>query len=228
MKKIKPLEEGKTKSQIKTYEGDLPLTQAPPPPKPPKRCGGYPRDWVKLKPTEKQLERERKQKQLEESRMGDKLPDFEHIPPAPDLKKVMEKLKEKDDLFPGATQRAKDIIANSKFNNMEKRLGKIKNVYFGIGGYQDCQIGIHFTLGGDSWGVTDSNSVWDPQRIKCTENTQWTEEDRTKSINDIVRYVSSLLKDAKVETVNELEGKPIECSFDGNMLKEWRILTEVL
>ena len=111
---------------------------------------------------------------------------------------------------------------------MEKRLGKIQNVYFGIGGYQDCQIGIHFTLGGTSWGVTDSKSVWDPERIKCTENTQWTEEDRTKSINDIVRYVSSLLKDAKVDTVEELVGKPIECSFDGNMLKEWRILTEVL
>lgn len=33
-KKIKPLTEGKVKSQIKTYEGDLPMTQAPPAPKP--------------------------------------------------------------------------------------------------------------------------------------------------------------------------------------------------
>jgi hypothetical protein len=111
---------------------------------------------------------------------------------------------------------------------MEKKLGKIKSVKFGIGGYQDCQLGIHFTLGGDAWGVNDGKSVWDPERIKCTEYSKWTEEDRTKQINDMVRYVSSLLKDAKVESVNDLQGIPIECSFDGSMLKEWRILTEVL
>ena len=39
MKKIKPLTEGKVKSQIKIYEGEMPMTQAPPPPKPPKMFG---------------------------------------------------------------------------------------------------------------------------------------------------------------------------------------------
>jgi hypothetical protein len=43
-----------------------------------------------------------------------------------------------------------------------------------------------------------------------------------------MRYVSKLLKDAKVNSVDELKGKPVEVTFDGNMLKEWRILTEVL
>jgi hypothetical protein len=43
-----------------------------------------------------------------------------------------------------------------------------------------------------------------------------------------MRYVSKLLKDAKVSSVDELKGKPVEVTFDGNMLKEWRILTEVL
>lgn len=204
MKKIKPLTEGRVKSQIKTYTGEEPKTQAPPPPKPPKRCGGYPRDWVKLKPTEKQLERERKRlfsdEQWDEIE-GGILPDFQHIPPPP------EKIKS---------------------NNMEKRLGKIKNVRFGIGGYQDCQLGIHFDLGTDTWGVTDSKSVWDPEKIKCSENSQWTEEDRNKAMNDVMRYTSSLLKDAKVNFVVELKGKPVEITMEGNMLKEWRILTEVL
>jgi len=36
VKKIKPLTEGRIKSQIKQYDGELPITQAPPPPKPPK------------------------------------------------------------------------------------------------------------------------------------------------------------------------------------------------
>jgi hypothetical protein len=43
-----------------------------------------------------------------------------------------------------------------------------------------------------------------------------------------MRYVSSLLKDAKVNSVDQLKGKPVEVTFDGNMLKSWRILTEVL
>ena len=195
--------------------------------------GNYSKDQVKLKPTEKELERERKQQQLElarnekrdqlrefckkgieeldalnglweifeEPKLRDKLPDFQHTPPAP---------------------------TKIKSNNMEKRLGKIKNVRFGIGGYQDCQLGVHFELGGDSWGVTDSHSVWDPTRVKCEEYTQWTEEDRNKQMNDIMRYVSSLLYEAKVDNVNDLKGKPIECTFDGVILKEWRILTEVL
>ena len=262
MKKIKPLTEGKVKSQVKVYDGEAPKTQAPPPPKPPMRCGEWQvnnKNKVKLKPTEKELERERKQQQLElarnekrdqlrefcekgieeldalnglweifeEPKLRDKLPDFQHTPPAPELKNAMEKLKGRE-LFPKANQRAKDIITNAKFNNMEKRLGKIKNVRFGIGGYQDCQLGVHFELGGDSWGVTNSRSVWDPTRVKCEEYTQWTEEDRNKQMNDIMRYVSSLLYEAKVDNVNDLKGKPIECTFEGNILKEWRILTEVL
>ena len=39
MKKIKPLTEGRVKSQVKIYEGEMPMTQAPPPPKPPKIRG---------------------------------------------------------------------------------------------------------------------------------------------------------------------------------------------
>jgi hypothetical protein len=43
-----------------------------------------------------------------------------------------------------------------------------------------------------------------------------------------MRYVSKLLKDAKVDAVQKLQGIPVEVTFDGNLLKEWRILTEVL
>jgi hypothetical protein len=196
MKKIKPLTEGKTKCQIKTHEGELPLTQGPPPARPPKVCG----EW--------QINNKEKiRKQL--------------------LKNVQEKLKDRE-LFPESNQRAKNIIENSNLNKMEKKLGKIKNVSFGIGGYQDCQIGIHFVLGTDSWAVRDSRSVWDPGKIQWSIDSKWTEEDRTKSINDIVRYVSSLLNDAKVNNVEDLKGKPIEITMEGILLKEWRILTEVL
>jgi hypothetical protein len=43
-----------------------------------------------------------------------------------------------------------------------------------------------------------------------------------------MRFLSKLLKEAKVDSVDQLKGKPVEVTFDGNLLSEWRILTEVL
>ena len=111
---------------------------------------------------------------------------------------------------------------------MEKRLGKITSVKFGLGGYQGAMLGLHVSLGHDSWGVNDSTANWDAEQIKWSEHTKWSEEDRDGWYAEIMRYVSKLLKEAKVNSVEELKGKPIEATFDGNMLKEWRILTEVL
>lgn len=111
---------------------------------------------------------------------------------------------------------------------MEKRLGKIESVKFGLGGYQDCMLGLSVTLSNGSWGVNDSRCEWDSELIKHTEHTQWTEENRDKNYANIMRYLSKLLSEAKVQTVDQLKGKPVECTFEGNTLKEWRILTEVL
>ena len=111
---------------------------------------------------------------------------------------------------------------------MTKELGKIEKVRFGHCGYQDSCLGISFVLRGKGWGLIDSKSTWDAELIEHTENSQWTEEDRDKQYSEIMRYVSKLLKDAKVSNISELQGKPIEVTLDGNLLREWRILTEVL
>jgi len=37
-----------------------------------------------------------------------------------------------------------------------------------------------------------------------------------------------LLKDAKCDFVDELKGKPVELIIEGNILKSWRILKEVI
>ena len=111
---------------------------------------------------------------------------------------------------------------------MEKRLGKIQSVRFGHGGYQDACIGLSVTLGDGSWGVSDFQGGWDPEMIKHSEHSKWTEKDRSKINDETVRFVSKLLKEAKVDSVDKLNNIPIEAKFDGNMLKEWRILTEVL
>jgi hypothetical protein len=111
---------------------------------------------------------------------------------------------------------------------MEKKLGKIEEVRFGLGGYQGAMLGLHVTLGNGSWGVGDSKANWGSEQIKWTKNTQWTESQRDVHYSEIMRYVSKLLKEAKVDSVDKLKGKPVEVTFDGNQLVEWRILTEVL
>jgi hypothetical protein len=77
-------------------------------------------------------------------------------------------------------------------------------------------------------GVSDNKSGWDKNLIKHSEHYKWTEDDRSKSYADIVGYVSDLLNQAKVRSVDKLAGIPIEATFDGNLLKSWRILTEVI
>jgi len=113
-------------------------------------------------------------------------------------------------------------------SELRKELGKIESVSFGHCGYQECMIGIQVTLSGKGWGVGDSRGDWDAELIKHDKHCKWTEAGRDANYADIMRYVSKLLKQAKVHNVNELKGVPIEATFDGNCLKEWRILEEVL
>jgi hypothetical protein len=57
---------------------------------------------------------------------------------------------------------------------------------------------------------------------------RWTEQDRGQELAEICRFLSSLLKAAKREHVGQLVGVPVEVTFDGNVLKDWRVLEEVL
>lgn len=73
------------------------------------------------------------------------------------------------------------------------------------------------------------NTVWDPEQIKVTQYTKWTESERDALLAKLMRYISKLLADAKVDDVSKLVGKPIELTInEHNSLESWRILTEVL
>ena len=111
---------------------------------------------------------------------------------------------------------------------MDKELGKITHVEFGLGGYQDCMIGIHFAFGGKGWGVSFTKSMWDPNKIEHSDNHRWTEEDRDKTFAEIKRYISDILHQSKVGSVSELKGIPVEIEFENGAIKDWRILTEVI
>jgi len=108
---------------------------------------------------------------------------------------------------------------------LRTELGKIQRVRVGFGGYQDAQFGVWWVLGGDGWGVQDGDGCW---VTEITAGTKWTEDGRSEQLAKIMRDLMTKCREAKVENVDALADKPIEVEFDGNLLKSWRILTEVL
>jgi hypothetical protein len=69
---------------------------------------------------------------------------------------------------------------------------------------------------------------WDAEKIECSEHAKWTEKDRDRNYAEIMRFVSKLLDDAKVDSIDKLKGVPVEVTFENRTLKSWRVLTEVL
>lgn len=111
---------------------------------------------------------------------------------------------------------------------MRKELGKIANVSFGHGGYQDGEIGLFLTLEGKGWGCSTSISGGWSMTVKWSDHCKWTEKDRLDKYGLCLKQISELLNKAKVDDVSKLRGIPVEAVFDVNMLSTWRILEEVL
>lgn len=93
-----------------------------------------------------------------------------------------------------------------------KELGKISSAEFGL--EEDGLFGLKL--------VFAFNGVGCSHFIGCTENA-----DARTHENDILK-VRHLLAAAKVKNVSQLQGVPVEVTFDGNCFKSFRILTEVL
>lgn len=110
-------------------------------------------------------------------------------------------------------------------SGVRTELGRIQKIRFGWGGYQDAMIGIGMTLGGQSWGVQDFKGAWG---INHSERCQWTEADRLRELGEACMWLRDILTKAKKQTLDDLVGIPIEATFDGNLLKSWRVLEEVL
>lgn len=111
---------------------------------------------------------------------------------------------------------------------MRTELGKIERVHFGLGGYQDAQLGLWMTISGKSWGVGHGICLGWSGYVKWTEHCKWTENDRDRNYATGVREIDALLREAKVERVDKLVGIPVEVTFEGNSFKSMRVLTEVL
>lgn len=105
-----------------------------------------------------------------------------------------------------------------------KKLGKISNVKFGLGGYQDAQMSLDLTFSMDGTGVGTSFGFWADHDEHC----QWTLEAQTTCFAELVEHVRDLLRAAKVRDVTQLLDCPVEVTLDGNTFKSFRILEEVL
>ena len=117
---------------------------------------------------------------------------------------------------------------------MKKELGKISHISFGKGGYQDAQFGIWFQFTMQGSGVCDGEGFW---TTKWSEHCKWTNESRIKYFGELVMKIAKWCEEAKVGSVDQLKGIPVELTFDGddpsesnwgNKLTSWRILKEVL
>lgn len=106
-----------------------------------------------------------------------------------------------------------------------KELGRITSATFGFGGYDGACIGFALQFGGGSWGCGTFIGTWSG---KPSDHAKWTEDDQSKTFADAVRKLGETLSQARKQHVGELVGTPVEVTFDGNLLKEWRVLTEVL
>lgn len=106
-----------------------------------------------------------------------------------------------------------------------KEIGKISAVKYGMGGHDDAQFGLSLTFSGKAWGVGTFDGWWSfPPR----DRAEWTEADRAAAYAKTAQLVLDTITQAKVQDVADLAGIPVEVTFEGNKLKSWRILEEVL
>jgi hypothetical protein len=103
-------------------------------------------------------------------------------------------------------------------------LGKIRVALFGYGGYQDAQFGLTLEFEGKGWGVGTFIGPW----ARRTSGAKWTLDDQARQWAEMCAKLRDILEDAKKQHIGQLVGVPVEVTFEDRMLKDWRVLTEVM
>lgn len=101
-------------------------------------------------------------------------------------------------------------------------LGKIKNVRYGI--YDGNRFGLVVELSfADGMACQHFTGTW----IKMPNRFPGAHEVFNADRIEAQDFLIKLLQDAKVTLIEHLKDQPIMAELEGNMLKSWRILTEV-
>lgn len=110
-----------------------------------------------------------------------------------------------------------------------KELGKITSVRFGFYcGRGEDAFGLKLGFGGPSWGVGHEimMSPGSPEDFLPVEQG---EDESTPPIwETAVKRLLRIMAEGKIRDVSKLEGLPVEVTFEGGLVKSWRVLTEVL
>lgn len=118
---------------------------------------------------------------------------------------------------------------------MHTELGKITKASFCAGGYQEVMVTFRLDIGGKGWGCVkefiggwghvSEEEVKDPKR-----GYKWSHDSRIQGIGQAAWEVWELMKKAKVDRLEKLEGIPIKAHFDSpcGQLKYIEILEECL
>lgn len=103
---------------------------------------------------------------------------------------------------------------------LEKRLGKIDFVEFGT--MRDYPFQLGFSMSGS--GVMDAGKY----TVNISPDCHWEMGTRHSNLAESLDRLAKILKDAKVNYVSEMLGKPVEVTLEDGIFKDFRILTEVL
>lgn len=106
----------------------------------------------------------------------------------------------------------------------EKRLGKIDFAEYGL--YPDCPCFFGLMLGFSFRGAGVETGA--RYTVNMSKECQWSAEERAAAVVTSAEFVYDLLSAAECNYVSGLVGKPVEVIIENHMLKEFRILTEVL
>lgn len=104
-----------------------------------------------------------------------------------------------------------------------KYLGKITRAEFGTIKDMNFLMGLQLTFAFDGSGVSTGG------RYCVHTSKHWSSDDeRQYAVTESWDFIHEILKEAKVNFVSELIGKPVEVELCGNTFKDFRILTEVI
>ena len=107
---------------------------------------------------------------------------------------------------------------------LEKRLGKIDFAEFGSMRDYPFQLGLQLGFSMSGSGVMDGGKY----TVNMSPDCVWEIGARHSNLAESLDHLAKILKDAKVNYVSELRGKPVEITLESGIFKDFRILTEVL
>lgn len=107
----------------------------------------------------------------------------------------------------------------------DKVLAKIDSAEFGQVNGHEFLIGLQLTFTGNWGGIGCGSKYTVNLNKKAWEKT---EENLGDYLIKQLEFIDSILKDAKVNTISKLKGKPVEITMKNRTFQDFRILTEVL